>query len=118
MTRATRGKVSKANFGASLDRIVTLDLNHCAFIGSSSRLNKQARAGLWALIGKLKEGRSTLRISYRAHSEPSGAIDARMRKLDYLVAQLWDRVDGGYPLNIEVETIRIVGMPAKSCHPY
>ena len=118
VTRATRGKVSKANFGASLDRIVTLDLNHCAFIGSSSRLNKQARAGLWALIGKLKEGRSTLRISYRAHSEPSGAIDARMRKLDYLVAQLWDRVDGGYPLNIEVETIRIVGMPAKSCHPY
>jgi hypothetical protein len=41
-----------------------------------------------------------------------------MRKLDYLVAQLWDRVDGGYPLNIEVETIRIVGMPAKGCHPY
>lgn len=116
--RVTRGKTSKANFGASLDRVVRLDLNHCAFVGTSANLNRQAKVGLSGLIGKLKEGRSTLRIAYRAHGEPQAALEARTKKLKHMVAELWRQVDGGYPLDIEIETIRTVGLPLTTCPAY
>ena len=116
--RATRGKMSKANFGATIDRVVRVDLNRCAFIGGSTRLTENSRRGFSALIAKLKEGESTLRISYRAHDEDPKLTEARSKAMTQLVERAWARVGTGYPLEVEVETIRAIGETVPNCKGY
>ena len=110
--------MSEANFGATIDRVVRVDLNRCAFIGGSTRLTENSRRGFSALIAKLKEGKSTLRISYRAHEEDPKLTEARSKAMTQLVERAWARVGTGYALDVEVETIRAIGETAPNCRGY
>ena len=113
--RVTRGKMTEANFGVTSQRVVTLNLNSCAFAGNSDRLTRHSQIGVQALIAKLKEGRSILRVSYRAHDETDAAIARRRASLQRQVKGLWRRAGGPYPVEMEFEIVRVLGTPSPGC---
>lgn len=113
--RVTRGKMTEANFGVTSQRVVTLNLNSCAFAGNSDRLTRHSQTGVQALIAKLKEGRSILRVSYRAHDETDAAIARRRASLQRQVKGLWRRAGGPYPVEMEFEIVRVLGTPSPGC---
>jgi hypothetical protein len=105
--RVTRGKMVKLNFGATVHRVVRLELSGAAFVGESAELAPNWAAQVAALPEKLKERPSVLRIAYRSGKE---AIDLGRRRVDALAEQirsLWKerRKDDErlYPLVIETE---------------
>lgn len=105
--RVTRGKMVKLNFGATVHRVVRLELTDSAFVGESVELAPNWTAQVAALPEKLKERPSVLRIAYRSGSE---AADLGRRRLDALaekIRSIWKerRKDDEklYPLVIETE---------------
>ena len=99
--RLTAGKVTKLNFGASLSRVVRLDLESAAFKHNSTDLNPKWGAGIDQLINVLGEDHSILRLVYQKGSEDKALADRRMKAVSRLVNQRWEKRDGGYPLEIE-----------------
>ncbi|MDP1654083.1 MAG: SdrD B-like domain-containing protein [Rhodocyclaceae bacterium] len=106
--RVTRGKMVKLNFGATVHRVVRLELSGGAFVGNSVELAPDWATQVAALPEKLKERPSVLRIAYR--SSQGEAADLGRRRLDALAERirgLWKerRKDDEqlYPLVIETE---------------
>jgi large repetitive protein len=105
--RVTRGKMVKLNFGATVHRVVRLELSGAAFVGESVELAPDWTAQVAALPEKFKERPAVLRIAYRSGSE---ATDLGRRRLDALaekIRSIWKerRKDDEklYPLVIETE---------------
>lgn len=105
--RVTRGKMVKLNFGATVHRVVRLELSSAAFVGETLELAPNWAAQVAALPEKLKERPAVLRIAYRASKE---AVDLGRRRVDALaekIRSLWKerRKDDErlYPLVIETE---------------
>ncbi|MBA8880913.1 DUF7507 domain-containing protein [Phyllobacterium myrsinacearum] len=98
--RLTAGKMSSLNFGASLGRVVRLDLKDEAFQSGNTILKEQWDKGIDQLIVVLKEKPSTLRISYVANSDTQIAKD-RMDAIQEEIAKRWKSAGGDYELNIE-----------------
>ena len=100
--RLTRGKVSKANFAAALENILTLELNDTAFLGNTATLREQYAAQLGLLIEALKGQESTLRLNYFTAFEGQ---DGRLFELASQIEALWETYGDDYDLNIERKTI-------------
>ena len=101
VVRLTRGKVTKLNFGASVSRVVRLDLAGGAFAADGSGLNAQWDAGIDQLIVVLSKEPSVLRLTYQRGAEPRALVDERMRAVSRLVEERWQQRDGRYRLEIE-----------------
>lgn len=101
--RATRGKMLKFNFGATVHRVVGLDLADGVFEPDKTEFRVQWRPNLKVLIEELKKASSVLRLSYLADVEPEGLVRDRLKVLRYEIDRLWDLADGGYPLSVETE---------------
>src|SRR5690606_10498842 len=67
--RLTAGKMSKLNFGASIGRVVRLDLTDAAFEPATATLKPKWQKGIDRLIEALESEPSTLRIGYGAASD-------------------------------------------------
>ncbi|MCT7374075.1 DUF6923 family protein [Chelativorans salis] len=102
VVRLTAGKMTKLNFGASIGRVVRLDLEDAAFQPGDTELRPEWAAGIDQLIGVLAEERSVLRLSY-FHSGDADAklVKRRIGDLRNLIAERWRRRGGGYRLEIE-----------------
>ena len=100
--RLTRGKVSKANFAAALENVLTLELNDAAFVGSTATLQNQYASQLGLLIEALKGQESTLRLNYFTQFEGQ---DGRLSELASQIKEMWDIYGDDYDLNIERKTI-------------
>jgi uncharacterized repeat protein (TIGR01451 family) len=105
--RVTRGKMVKLNFGATVHRVVRLELSGAAFVGESVELAPDWATQVAALPEKLKERPSVLRIAYRPGSE---SADLGRRRLDALaerIRSIWRErrkdYEKLYPLVIETE---------------
>ena len=102
VVRLTRGKNTKANFGAALGNVVQLSVSDDAFIFGSDTLRPEFSAELGRMIEHLKLEQSTLDLTYLA------STPAAQSRLDALVAQieqLWDVYGGDYDLNIKRKLI-------------
>jgi hypothetical protein len=107
VVRFTRGKLTKLNFGATIHRVVRLDLLQDAFKPGSEQLQSNWVAGLDHLLHTLKPQPSVLRIAY-AMGEGEQESLARSR-VEWLIEQIrsrWKDQDGLYPLEIETEFYR------------
>ena len=62
--RATRGRVLKVNFAASIHRVVAIDLSDAAFEPGTTELRVQWRPRVDLLIEELRKGPAVLRLSY------------------------------------------------------
>jgi uncharacterized repeat protein (TIGR01451 family) len=105
--RLTAGKVTKLNFGASIHRVVRVEVNAAAF--DILDVRPEVAAKLDPLVASLKEQRSIVRIAYSADSaaeESDSTVQARLDSLKALLAQLWKTHECRYPLLTEEDIVR------------
>ena len=92
--RATRGKMLELNFGASIHRVVSLDLADAVFEPGSIEMRELWVPRLELLIDELRAAPSVLRLSYLADLEDPQLVDARLKELRRRIDEAWAG-DGG-----------------------
>ena len=103
--RITRGKVTKLNFGASIHRVVRLELSDAAFTAGGTALQPQWQQQLDALPAQLKLRPSVVRLAYQSGQEKAELVQQRIAAIRKYIEERWkkDASKGEYTLNIEVE---------------
>ena len=105
--RATRGKMLRFNFGATIHHVVSMDIADGAFEPKSTQLRMQWQQRIDLLLKELRKAPSMLRLSYLAEVENEGLVEKRLKALKKEISGKWD----GYPLTIETEVFWRRGSP-------
>ena len=100
--RATRGKMLKFNFGATIHRVVSMDMADGVFEKGSDEVKSQWISRIDLLIKQLKDKPSVLRLSYLADIEDVSLVNDRLEKVQQEILERWKGVNK-YKLNIETE---------------
>jgi large repetitive protein len=108
--RLTAGKVTKLNFGATIHRVVRIEVNDSAYEGIKLRSDVDAR--LDALVASLKDQAAIVRLAYESANEPDSLVAERMQVLKSAVTALWKAKECRYPLRIEEDIVRSARPPA------
>jgi uncharacterized repeat protein (TIGR01451 family) len=87
--RATRGKMVKLNFGATVHRVIRLDLSGAAFDGAGTTLLPKWEAELTALPSAIEARPTVLRIAYRRGAESDELAKARLDAVAARAKSLW-----------------------------
>ena len=109
--RATRGKAVKVNFGATVHRVVRLDLKGEAFQPGTTELLPAHEPQLDRAVTVLVDRPSILRLAYRpAEQEPAALGDARIAAIKAAVLRRWAAQGQAlgrplFDLDIEVERV-------------
>jgi len=111
--RATRGKAPKFDFGASIHRVVAIDLSDAAFEPGKTEIRVQWRPRLDLLLAELRKAPSVLRLSYVADTEDAVLVEQRMQAVKRQLSEAWDAKKDGYVLAIEPEVFWRLGGPPK-----
>ncbi len=106
--RATRGKMLRVNFGATIHRVVSLDIADGVFEPGSTEMRLQWQPRIARLLGELRKAPALLRLSYLAEVEREGLVEQRLKALKKEISDRWD---GGYRLTIETEIYWRRGSP-------
>jgi hypothetical protein len=109
--RATRGKSLRFNYGASIHRVVGLDMADAVFVPGSTEMRPQWKPRIGSLLAELKKAPSTLRISYVGDVEDPDLVDRRLKAVKKHIADLWNEMDCCYRLTIEPEVFWRLGEP-------
>jgi uncharacterized repeat protein (TIGR01451 family) len=113
--RATRGKALKFNFGASIHRVVGLDIADAVFEPGTTEIRVQWKPRLALLLDELKKAPAVLRLSYLADVEDAGLVERRVEAIRQQVTESWEALNAGYQLTIEHEVFwRLGGPPERS----
>jgi uncharacterized repeat protein (TIGR01451 family) len=110
---ATAGKALKFDFGASIYRVVAVDLSDAAFEPGSTEIRTQWKSRVDVLLSELRKAPSVLRLSYVADTEDAGLVERRMQALKRQVTEAWDGDKDRYMLTIEPEVFWRRGAPPK-----
>src|SRR5882672_1391316 len=110
---ATRGKALKFDFGASIHRVVAIDLSDAAFEPGKTEIRVQWRPRLDLLLTELRKAPSVLRLSYVADREDAALVEQRMQAIKRQLTEAWDAKKDGYMLAIEPEVFWRLGGPPK-----
>ena len=102
--RATRGKMLRFNFGATIHHMVSMDISDGVFEPKSTTLRMQWQPRIDLLLKELRKTPSVLRLSYLGDVENRGLVEA-------LKKEIIGKWDGGYPLTIETEVFWRRGGP-------
>ncbi len=111
--RVTRGKALKFDFGASIHRVVGIDLSDAVFKPGTTEIRVQWQPRLNALLEELHKSPAVLRLSYVADTEDAGLVARRMDSIKRQLTEGWDSAGYGYALTIEPEVFWRRGAPAK-----
>src|SRR6266567_2937191 len=111
--RATRGKALKFDFGASIYRVVAIDLSDAAFEPGKTEIRPQWQPRLNLLLEELRKAPSVLRLSYVGDTEEAALVERRMQALKRQVAEEWHGGKDSYVLTIEPEVFWRLGAPPK-----
>jgi hypothetical protein len=99
--RLTRGKFVKLNFGASLLRVVRLDVQDAVFKGED--IAPDYRTKIDALIATLEGQPSVLRIAYIPRGEDPKLVHTRVARLRALIEHKWGEKKRRCRLIVEAE---------------
>jgi uncharacterized repeat protein (TIGR01451 family)/fimbrial isopeptide formation D2 family protein len=110
---ATAGKALKFDFGASIYRVVAIDLSDAAFEPGKTEIRTQWRPRIDVLLGELRKAPSLLRLSYVADTEDAALVERRMQAVKRQLTQAWDAEKDRYALTIEPEVFWRRGAPPK-----
>jgi len=102
--RLTSGKISKLNFGATIHRVVRLDVNDAAY--SADALKTEWQAKLDKLPELLKQRPSVLRLAYKIGADGEDAARKRLKDLSAEMRAKWKAKDCCHLLQIEEELIQ------------
>jgi hypothetical protein len=111
--RATSGKALQVNFGASIHRVVAIDLSDAAFEPGKAEIRVQWMPRLNVLLEELRKAPSILRLSYVADTEDAALVKRRMEVFKQQLSEAWDAGNHGYVLTIEPEVFWRRGAPLK-----
>jgi hypothetical protein len=111
--RATRGKALKFDFGASIYRVVAIDLSDEAFEPGKTEIRAQWRPRLNLLLQELRKAPSVLRLSYVADTEDAALVERRLQAIKKQVSEAWNAEKDSYALTIEPEVFWRLGAPRK-----
>jgi len=109
--RATRGKALQLNFGASIYRVVGIDLSDAVFEPGTIEIRAQWRARMNTLLEELRKAPSVLRLSYIADTEDAALVDRRLEGIKRQVTK--DAASDSEMLTIEPEVFWRRGGPPK-----
>jgi uncharacterized repeat protein (TIGR01451 family) len=109
--RATRGMMLRFNFGATIHRVVRIDLADGAFEPDTTELRMQWTHRIERLLEELKKGPSVLRLSYLVDVERRSIVQERLEALKKEIIKRWKQSGGGYRLDIETEIFWRRGAP-------
>jgi large repetitive protein len=109
--RATRGKMLRFNFGATIHRVVRLDIADGVFEPDTSDVRLQWRSRIVKLLDELRKAPSVLRLSYLADVEREKLVNRRLDALEKEITDRWNQTGGGYPLSVETEIFWRRGAP-------
>jgi uncharacterized repeat protein (TIGR01451 family) len=101
--RITRGKMTKLNFGATIHRVVRVELADAAFEPGGVSLLPAWKAQIEALPETLKARPSIVRIAYGAAGERAELARRRTHEIRRLITEAWRSAKGRYTLTIEIE---------------
>jgi large repetitive protein len=105
-TRITRGKMVKMNFGASIQRVIRIDMMNAAFQPATTTLNQKWQAGLPPVLAALQSEQAVLRIAYVKNGTEDPVL--AQRRVDGLISYFrdaWAQQRAGYELMIETEVV-------------
>ncbi len=111
--RATRGKALRFEFGASIHRVVSLDLADAVFEQGTADMRPQWQPRLDLLLAELRKSRSILRLSYVADVEDAQLVDRRLEAVAKAIRDAWRAANCCYELTIEREIFWLRGGPPK-----
>jgi hypothetical protein len=111
--RATRGKALEFNFGASIHRVIGLDLADPVFEPGSTEIRPLWLPRLELLMTELRAAPAVLRLSYLADVEDPKLVDARLKALREQIDTAWHATENccAYDLAIEPEVFWRRGEP-------
>jgi uncharacterized repeat protein (TIGR01451 family) len=109
--RATRGKMLRFNFGATIHRVVRIDIADGAFEPNTTKIRMQWTQRIDQLLEELRKGPSLLRLSYLGDVEPKGLALERLEALKKEITARWKQSGAGYQLTIETEIFWRRGAP-------
>ena len=111
VVRLTPGMITRMDFGASLSRVVRVDIAAAAFAGTT--LRSELEAGLVRMVTEIAGTPSVLRITYQlAPGEDARNGRTRAGAVEAAVRRLWP-ANGRYALT--VETV-VVSSPARAAN--
>ncbi|MEL6819512.1 MAG: hypothetical protein AAFP80_12755, partial [Pseudomonadota bacterium] len=99
VVRLTRGKLTKLNFGATISRVVKMNLSAKAFHPGSVEPRDGVDRFIDQLVGQLMDRQSVLRLTYQAASDDRLG-KKRLRQMEAIIRKKWAR-RGDYKLLIE-----------------
>jgi uncharacterized repeat protein (TIGR01451 family) len=110
---ATRGKTLRVNFGASIHRVVAIDLSDAAFQPGTTEIRPQWTPRLDFLLEELRKGPAVLRLSYVADTEDAALVKRRVEAIKRTLTEGWGAANYSYVLTIEPEVFWRRGAPPK-----
>lgn len=113
VVRLTRGKMGKINFGATIHRVVRLDISDAAFESVKSTLRPEWREAINEVVNQLKEGPSVLRLSYLGDAESNAMAKGRIENVRKILLAQWQKLDLDFELSIETELFWRRGRPGE-----
>jgi uncharacterized repeat protein (TIGR01451 family) len=111
--RATRGKALRMNFGASIHRVVSIDLSDEAFEPGKTDIRVQWAPRINLLLEELGKAPAILRLSYVADTEDAGLVKRRVEAIKRQLTEKWGASDSTHALTIEPEVFWRRGAPTK-----
>jgi uncharacterized repeat protein (TIGR01451 family) len=110
--RATRGKALEFEFGASIHRVIGLDLADPVFEPGTADIRPLWRPRLELLLTELRKAPAVLRLSYLADLEEPRLVELRVNAVRKEIMNAWDpSAEGGYELAVEHEVFWRRGGP-------
>jgi uncharacterized repeat protein (TIGR01451 family) len=101
--RATRGKLVKLNFGASIHRVIRIELSDSAFVAGKAEAAEALAEALLKLPETLRGKPSVVRLAYRKGGEEPALMQDRLRSVRQRLEELWQAQGCCYTLVFEEE---------------
>jgi uncharacterized repeat protein (TIGR01451 family) len=109
--RATRGKSLRFSFGASIHRVVGLDIADAVFEPGTTEMRPQWQPRIALLLEELQKAPATLRLSYVADVEDPRLVERRLSAVKKMVTEAWEAQNCCYALTVEPEVFWRRGGP-------
>jgi uncharacterized repeat protein (TIGR01451 family) len=108
--RATPGKALEFSFGASIHRVIGLDVSDPVFEPNTAEIRPLWQPRVDLLLGELKKGPAVLRLTYLADIEETRLVNQRLDTVKQAILDAW-KGEGSYELVIEPEVFWRRGGP-------
>ena len=101
----------RINFGASIHRVVGLDIADAVFEPDSTVMRDQWRPRIGLLLSELRKAPAVLRLAYVADVETEALVERRLEALKSEIMATWKQDGADYELVVEPEVFWRLGEP-------